>query len=60
MTSLVVSAVVLFGTWGLLQDALHLAMDGVPRNIDLEKVRAFLSSLPDVLGGGLVDFGRIG
>jgi cobalt-zinc-cadmium efflux system protein len=47
-TSLLVSAVVLFGTWGLLRDALHLAMDGVPRNIDLEKVRAFLAGLPDV------------
>ena len=47
-TSLLVSAVVLFGTWGLLRDALHLAMDGVPRNIDLEKVRAFLVALPDV------------
>jgi len=47
-TSLLVSAVVLYGTWGLLRDALHLAMDGVPRNIELEKVRAFLSSLPDV------------
>jgi cobalt-zinc-cadmium efflux system protein len=45
---LVVSAVVLFGTWGLLRDALHLAMDGVPRNIELEKVRAFLAGLSDV------------
>jgi len=48
LTSLIVSAVVLFGTWRLLRDALHLAMDGVPRNIELEKVRVFLSSLPDV------------
>jgi cobalt-zinc-cadmium efflux system protein len=48
VTSLIVSAVVLYGTWGLLRDAVHLAMDGVPRNIDLEKVRAFLARLPDV------------
>lgn len=47
-TSLLVSAVVLYGTWSLLRDALHLAMDGVPRNIDLEKVRAFLQQLPEV------------
>ena len=46
--SLIVSGVVLFGTWGLLRDALHLAMDGVPRNIDLEKVRTFLAAMPDV------------
>ena len=48
VTSLVVSGVVLFGTWGLLRDALHLAMDGVPRSIDLEKVRDFLHGLPKV------------
>jgi cobalt-zinc-cadmium efflux system protein len=48
VTSLLISAVVLFGTWGLLRDALHLAMDGVPRGIDLERVRAFLVDLPDV------------
>ena len=48
VTSLVVSAVVLFGTWGLLRDALHLAMDGVPRTVEIENVRAFLAGLPDV------------
>lgn len=48
LTSLVISAVVLFGTWRLLRDSLHLAMDGVPPGIDLEEVRAFLRALPEV------------
>lgn len=48
VTSLLVSAVVLYGTWSLLRDALHLAMDGVPRGIDLEEVRTFLQGLPEV------------
>jgi cobalt-zinc-cadmium efflux system protein len=48
-TSLVVSALVLAGTWGLLRDALHLAMDGVPKGIDLDEVRAFLESRPGVI-----------
>jgi cobalt-zinc-cadmium efflux system protein len=48
ITSLLVSAVVLFGTWSLLREALHLAMDGVPPNIELGEVRAFLAGLPDV------------
>lgn len=48
VTSLVVSAVVLFGTWSLLRDALHLALDGVPKGIELDAVRAFLASLPRV------------
>lgn len=48
LTSLVVSGVVLFGTWSLLREALHLAMDGVPKSVELEKVRAYLASLPRV------------
>lgn len=48
VTSLIVSVVILFGTWSLLRDALHLAMDGVPKHIALEKVRAYLAALPEV------------
>jgi len=48
VTSLIVSAVILLGTWGLLRDAVHLALDGVPKHIEIEKVRAFLLALPDV------------
>ncbi len=48
VTSLVVSAVVLFGTWSLLRDALHLALDGVPKHIELEEVRRYLAALPRV------------
>jgi cobalt-zinc-cadmium efflux system protein len=47
-TSLVISAVVLLGTWGLLRDALHLAMDGVPKSVEIEQVRGYLLALPDV------------
>ena len=46
--SLLVSAVVLWGTWGLLREATSLAMDVVPDQIDLEAVRAYLGSLPGV------------
>lgn len=48
VTGLFVSAVILVGTWKLLRDALHLALDGVPEPIALEEVRAFLQTLPDV------------
>lgn len=47
-TSLLISGVVLLGTWGLLRDAMHLALDGVPKSVELEKVRTFLLALPDV------------
>jgi cobalt-zinc-cadmium efflux system protein len=46
--SLVIAAVIFWGTWKLLRDAFHLAMGAAPRGIDMEAVRAFLSSLPGV------------
>ena len=48
VVSLVVSAVILVGTWSLLRDAANLALDAVPGHIDTEKVRAFLAALPAV------------
>jgi cobalt-zinc-cadmium efflux system protein len=46
--SLAISAVVLIGTWGLFRQALHLTMAGVPNEIDLGDVNAYLRSLPEV------------
>lgn len=46
--SLVIAAVIFLSTWGLLRDSLNLAVDAVPRNIDPEAVRSYLSGLPGV------------
>jgi cobalt-zinc-cadmium efflux system protein len=46
--SLAIALVILFGTWGLFRDSLHLMFDGVPTSIDLEAVRAELAALPGV------------
>ncbi len=48
VTSLVISAVVLASSWGLLRSATALAMDAVPPGIDPAAVRARLLTLPDV------------
>ncbi len=48
--SLVVGVVVAVGTWGLLRDALDLALDAVPSGIDLGAVRSFLLGVPAVEG----------
>ena len=48
VTSLVINAVVVGGTWGLLRDAANLALDAVPPGIDIAAVRRFLEELPDV------------
>ncbi len=48
VTSLLIAAVILIGTWGLFSDSLHLMVDGVPSSIDLDAVRAELEALPGV------------
>lgn len=46
--SLVVMAVVLVSTWGLLRDSLNLALDAVPEGIELPFVEEYLRALPNV------------
>lgn len=46
--SLVVAAVILVSTWGLLRDSLNLALDAVPGGIDIAEVAGYLRSLADV------------
>jgi cobalt-zinc-cadmium efflux system protein len=47
--SIVVSGIVLFGAWSLLQNAIDLAMHAVPKGLDEDRVRAHLAALPDVV-----------
>lgn len=47
--SLVVSAVIIYGTWDLVRQALHLALDAVPESVDASAVRAHLLALPGVI-----------
>jgi cobalt-zinc-cadmium efflux system protein len=46
--SLLVSAVIVYGTWDLLREATGLALDAVPAGIDLVAVRTHLAALPGV------------
>ena len=46
--SLVIALVILLGTWGLLRQSLHLSLDGVPASVELDAVKNYLSSLPEV------------
>ena len=46
--SLVISTVVLAGSWGLARDSVSLALDGVPRGIALAAVREYLGQLDGV------------
>jgi cobalt-zinc-cadmium efflux system protein len=46
--SLLVVAVITVGTWSLLSESFHLALDAVPESVDLSDVEAYLRGLPDV------------
>lgn len=48
LVSLVIVAVILYGTWGLLRDSVNLALDAVPSGINLEEVRSFLESREEI------------
>lgn len=48
MVSLIVAAVITWGTWGLLRESMNLALQAVPEAIDLAEVRKYLASLPHV------------
>jgi len=46
--SLIVSAVIVLGTWGLVRNAINLALDAVPEGVDATAVRAHLLAMPGV------------
>lgn len=48
LSSLVIAAVIVWGTWSLFRQSLHLLFDGVPESVDLHAVQALLQSLPGV------------
>jgi cobalt-zinc-cadmium efflux system protein len=48
VVSFVISAVILYGTWGLLKDSIDLALDAVPRNVNMIAIREYLEGLPGV------------
>ena len=46
--SLVIGAVIVWGTWGLLRESINLSMDAVPEGIDPHAVEDYLEKLPGV------------
>ncbi len=46
--SMVIVVVILLGTWDLIRESLDMALDAVPRGLDVAAVRAHLEALPGV------------
>jgi cobalt-zinc-cadmium efflux system protein len=49
VVSLIVAIVILRGTWSLLIDSLRLEMDGVPKEMDLDKIKSELMKAKGVV-----------
>lgn len=47
-TSLIISAVIIWGTWGLLRDSMAMSMSAVPPHIDPGAVRSYLEKCAGV------------
>jgi cobalt-zinc-cadmium efflux system protein len=48
VTSLLIAAIIFWGGWGLMKDAVAMSLDAVPTGIDPEAVEATLADLPGV------------
>ena len=48
LISLFIVAVILVGTWSLLRDSMNLAIDSVPKGIDIAGIRKYLTGLENV------------
>lgn len=48
--SIAIAIVILFSTWKLLKESLRLSLDGVPENIDLEKIKTAVIKADGVAG----------
>ncbi len=50
IVSFAIIAVILYSSYHLLIDSVNLALDAVPENVNIEEVREYLKSLPEVSG----------
>lgn len=48
VVSLLIAAAILWGTWSLFRQSLHLLFDGVPDGVDPQAVHDYLAGLPGV------------
>ena len=50
IVGIVIALIIIYSTWGLLRDSVRLSLDGVPANIDTDKIGEVISSVPGVKG----------
>lgn len=50
LLSLLINAAIIAGTWGLLRESLAMSLAAVPRSVEADRVRGYLTGLPGVAG----------
>jgi len=48
VAGLLIGIVIALGAWGILKDSMNLALDAVPRHVNVEEVNEYLLGLPSV------------
>jgi cobalt-zinc-cadmium efflux system protein len=48
LASLVIAVLIVWGTWGVLREAIAMSLDAVPRGVDVARVETYLRGLPGV------------
>lgn len=48
IVGLLIVAIIMWGTWGLLRDSVRLILDAVPHHIDQQDIQAYLQQIPGV------------
>ena len=48
LLSIIICAVIIASTWSLLKDSLRLSLDGVPENVDIQKVKERVTKIEGV------------
>ena len=48
LVSLVITAIIIAGTWGVLRQSIHLALSAIPEHVDVPALETFLRTYPGV------------
>jgi cobalt-zinc-cadmium efflux system protein len=48
LASLIIAVLIVWGTWGLLREAIAMSLDAVPQGVDVARVESYLRGLPGV------------
>jgi cobalt-zinc-cadmium efflux system protein len=49
LLSLIISAMILWSSWSIVRETLHILLEGTPRSLNLAEIRAAVSGIDDVI-----------